>query len=134
MKKRGILAFIIYIFSCIIAAGVLIYAYIEAQKIPEPDVEGWGAWGVSLLVVLALIIGIPSGTSIILKFLHLVSHKKFFVLLCIALDLVAVLYLAGVHRIFTYNLVYWIEGLGVDILGALIPLSALISNAGSLAD
>ena len=134
MKKRGILAFIIYIFGCIIAAGVLIYAYIEAQRIPEPDVEGWGAWGVSLLVVLALIIGIPSGTSLILKFLHLVSHKKFFALLCIALDLVMVLYLAGIHQIFIYGFDHWVGELGVYFLWAMVPLFALISNTRSLAD
>ena len=134
MKKRGILAFIIYIFGCIIAAGVLIYAYIEAQKIPEPDVEGWGAWGVSLLVVLALIIGIPSGTSLILKFLHLVSHKKFFALLCIALDLVMVLYLAGVHQIFLDGLDEWIRVFTNFEPWYLLPLFALISNTRSLAD
>ena len=134
MKKRGILAFIVYIFGCLWAARITILAYIESQSIIEPDVENWGAFGVAIMILLAMIIGIPSVIGFVLKLLHLASHKKLFAILCILLDLVMLLYLAGIHQIFIYGFDHWVGELGVYFLWALVPLFALISNTRSLAD
>ena len=135
MKKRGKLAFIIYIIGCLFAGVILIAAYVESQNIPEPDVENWGAFGVALLILLAMIIGIPSGIGFVLKSLHLATDIKFFGVLCILLDVVMLLYLAGVHQIVTHDFAYWLESLSItNLIYVAIPLLALISNARSLAE
>lgn len=137
MKKRGKLAFVIYTISCLLAAGLLVAAYIEAQNIPEPDVDNFGALGVGLLLILAMIIGVPSGASFVLKFLHLISNKKIFAILCIILDFAMILYLGGAHQIVIYGFEYWVKELsamGLSLLCLLIPASALVSNAISLGE
>lgn len=137
MKKRGKLAFVIYTISCLLAAGLLLLAYIEVQNIPEPDVDNFGALGVGLLLILAMIIGVPSGASFVLKFLHIISNKKIFAILCIILDFAMILYLGGAHLIVIYGFEYWVKELstmGLSLLCLLIPASALVSNAISLGE
>ena len=128
------ISYIVYVFGCLWAARITILAYIESQSITEPDVENWGAFGVAIMILLAMIIGIPSVIGFVLKLLHLASHKKLFAILCILLDLVMLLYLAGIHQIFIYGFDHWVGELGVYFLWALVPLFALISNTRSLAD
>lgn len=137
MKKRGKLAFVIYTISCLLAAGLLLLAYIEAQNIPEPDVDNFGALGVGLLFIIAMIIGVPSGASFVLKFLHIISNKKIFAILCIILDFAMILYLGGAHHIVIHGFEYWVKELstmGLSLLCLLIPASALVSNAISLGE
>ena len=92
MKKRGILAFIIYLVGTIFAAFLAIYANVEAQKIPE-DGGGWAGLGAALLLIFAMVIGIPFAAELIVKILHMATGLKLFGIICILGDLAILAYL-----------------------------------------
>ena len=133
MKKRGLLAFIIYLLGCLFAVGALVEAYIEAQNIPEPDVDNFGALGVGLLIIFAMIIGIPSAIRLVLKFVHMLSGWKLFGVLCIILDVLFALYLAEVHNIFIKGFEYWVSNSLILLPGVLLlHAPSIISNLRSI--
>ena len=140
MKKRGILAFIIYLLGCVIAGLFLIMAYNIYVNMPEVDIENWDALGVVLALVSAAIIGIPSGSRVVLKFIQMVSGWKLFGYLCILIDVAVIIYCFDIQSIFTGGIDSWIQYLtSGSALIFVIPVIvtnvfALISNIISVKD
>lgn len=138
MKKRGIVAFIVYLLGCLVAGVMMVWAYIEAQNIPENDVENWEGLGVAILILIGLIIGVPCAVRLVLKFIHMVSGWKLFGVACILADIVIILYWMGAHLIFGYSINHWIDnmlcvsGIIQIVLCAVPNVFAMISNIASI--
>ena len=134
MKRNGILAFVIYLIGTIFAGLLAIYAYIEAQKIPEGDDSSWVGLGAALLLIFAIIIGIPSAARLVAKILQMATGLKLFGILCMLGD--AAVFGYFIVSIFTEAttpeliLREWPTMLIVGVPNAL----AFISNARSITD
>ena len=129
MRRNGILALIIY--SLGVAAGgfLAIWAYAELQVIENSSEPGWEAVGAAIIIALGLFIALPSGVSLILKIIQLITGFKIFGVLCMILDVVVIASLV-------YNILTTTDNGNTLVEAAtIIPTSlAFISNAFSLSD
>ena len=109
MKRRFDFSLAIYTIGSAVALAIAIQAYIEQKNIPEPDPEGWGAFGVGILLVLATVIGIPYGTALILKCIQLASGLRLFGILCAMIDIVLILWFGGVQTLVRDGFNAWVQ-------------------------
>ena len=140
MKKRGIFAFIIYLLGCVIAGLCLLTAYYIYINMPEVDVENWNALMVVSVLLSAVLIGIPSGSRLVLKFIQIVSGRKLFGYLCILIDVAVIIYSLDIQSIFRGGIDSWVQHLtsgsalifGIPVI--VTNVFALISNIISVKD
>jgi hypothetical protein len=133
MKKRGILAFIIYLFFTLSSLALAIYSYVEIQKIPADD-DSMAALSGALLIIFAMGVGIPFGIELIVKILHLITGFKLFGIICMLGDVLIFLYLVG--SIFTTlpSISVILAELPYMLVFGLPMILAFFSNLRSLAD
>lgn len=133
MKKRGILAFIIYLFFTLSSLALAIYSYVEIQKIPADD-DSMAALGGALLIIFAMGVGIPFGIELIVKILHLITGLKLFGIICMLGDVLIFLYFVGSMFTTLPSISVILAELPYMLVFGLPMILAFFSNLRSLAD
>ena len=133
MKKRGILAFIIYLFFTLSSLALAIYSYVEIQKIPADD-DSLAALGGALLIIFAMVVGIPFGIELIVKILHLITGFKLFGIICMLGDVLIFLYFVGSMFTALPSISVILAELPYMLVFGLPMILAFFSNLRSLAD
>lgn len=133
MKKRGILAFIIYLFFTLSSLALAIYSYVEIQKIPADD-ESMAALGGALLIIFAMVVGIPFGIELIVKILQLITGFKLFGIICMLGDVLIFLYFIGSMFTALPSISVFLAELPYMLIFGLPMILAFFSNLRSLAD
>lgn len=134
MKGRGILAFIIYLLYTLGASALGIYAYAEVQKIPADDPDSLAALGGALLIIFAMVVGIPFGIELIVKILHLITGFKLFGIICMLGDVLIFLYFVGSMFTTLPSISVILAELPYMLIFGLPMILAFFSNLRSLAD
>ena len=134
MKRRGILAFIIYLLYTLGAGALAVYAYAEVQKIPADDPDSLAALGGALLIIFAMVVGIPFGIELIVKILHLITGLKLFGIICMLGDLLIFLYFVGSLFDAMPSVTIFLSELPYMLIMGLPVILAFFSNLRSVAD
>ena len=129
MKRKGILAFVVYLLCSLAGGGLALMWFIEAKQLEASPESGWATLGAVLLVVLGIGIAIPYLLCLLAKIIHLASGIKLFGVICLILD-IAILAVLG----YAFFIEDAANELAVKLLLMVPSTIALFSNAVSLTE
>ena len=129
MRRKGILAFTIYLLATLAGGGLALEAYIEAKQLEVSPESGWATLGAVLVVILGISVAVPYLVCLVMKIIHMASGLKLFGVICLILD-VAILAVLG-YTLFIENTA---DGSAALFLLMVPSALALISNVVSLTE
>ena len=109
MRRKDGISLIFYILGTLVGVYYLSWAMTENMHAPEVDVDNFHAMVVGALLVIAAIIGIPYGTALISKLLHMITGCKLFGIVCIVIDIAMLLYFSNVINLASEGFDYWLQ-------------------------